>query len=152
VKRLLVVFHSQTGHTARMAGLVAAGAAALAPGVETRVLRCADAAAADLLACDGVVFGTPENFGYMSGALKDFLDRVYYPLQGRIQGRPYAVFISAGSDGTGALTALRRILRGFPLREVREPVIIRGEADAGQLRQCEELGLAMAAGLDAGIL
>ena len=119
--------------------------------VEVSLRRAVDAGLTDLLWADAVAFGTPENFGHLSGGMKDFLDRTYYPAQGRIEGLPFAVFISAGNDGRGALEALRRIVRGFPLREVREPIIARGGLDAASLERCEDLGLALAAGLEAGI-
>ena len=152
MKHLLVVYHSQTGHTEAMARAVVRGARhPEVDGVEVQFRRAVDAGLADLLRADAVAFGTPENFGQLSGGMKDFLDRTYYPAQGKIEGLAYAVFISAGNDGRGALEALRRIARGFPLREVREPIIARGGLDADLLDRCEEMGLALAAGLEAGI-
>ncbi len=120
-------------------------------GVEVRVRSALEANAEDLLWADGFILGTPENFGYMSGAMKYFLDRVYYDCVDKINGRPYALFIRAGNDGTGALTSLRRILTGLAVREVQEPVLIAGEFDESRLADCEELGLTMAAGLEAGV-
>ena len=152
MKRLLVVYHTQTGHTETMARAVARGARhPEVAGVRVELRRAADAGLADLLRADAVAFGTPENFGQLSGGMKDFFDRTFYPAQGLVEGLPCAVFISAGNDGRGALEALRRIFRGYPLREVREPIIARGGLDAGHLERCEELGLALAAGLEAGI-
>ena len=152
MKRLLVVYHTQTGHTEAMARAVVRGARdPEVAGVEVRLRRAIEAGLGDLLEADAVAFGTPENFGQLSGGMKDFLDRTYYPAQGKIEGLPYAVFISAGNDGRGALDALRRIVRGYPLREVREPIVARGGIGAGVLDRCEEMGLALAAGLEAGI-
>ena len=105
----------------------------------------------DLLQADAFILGTPENFGYMSGAMKYFLDRVYYPCEGKEAGKPYALFVRAGNDGSGAITSLRRILTGLAVREVQEPVLIAGEFDADRLAECEDLGLTMAAGLEAGV-
>ncbi len=119
--------------------------------VEVRALSALEADADDLIWCDGFILGTPENFGYMSGAMKYFLDRVYYACEGKVDGKPFALFIRAGNDGTGALTSLRRILTGLSAREVQEPVMIVGEFDAARLSDCEELGLTLAAGLEAGI-
>lgn len=119
--------------------------------MEVRVRSALEANAEDLLWADGFILGTPENFGYMSGAMKYFLDRVYYDCVDKINGRPYALFIRAGNDGTGALTSLRRILTGLAVREVQEPVLIAGEFDESRLADCEELGLTMAAGLEAGV-
>ena len=151
-KKLLIVYHSQSGSTQRMADAVIAGARSDdVDGVDVQVRTALEATADDLLACDAFILGTPENFGYMSGAMKYVLDRVYYPCEGKIAGRPFALFIRAGHDGTGALTSLRRILTGLAVREVQEAVMIVGEFDDSRLGECEELGLTMAAGLEAGV-
>lgn len=151
-KRLLIVYHSQSGSTSRMAEAVAAGARSDDVDNVDVVMRSAlDADADDLAGCDAFVLGTPENFGYMSGAMKYFLDRVYYPCEDKVAGKPFALFIRAGNDGSGALSSLRRILTGLAVREVQEPVMIVGEFDAARLADCEQLGLTMAAGLEAGV-
>ena len=87
----------------------------------------------------------------MSGAMKDFLDRTFYPVEGKILSLPYAVFISAGNDGSGALRAIRRIANGYPFTEVQEPLITQGSLSDENLSRAEELGMTLAAGLDAGI-
>ncbi len=120
-------------------------------GVEVRVRSPLEADADDLLWADAFILGTPENFGYMSGAMKYFLDRVFYPCEGKLNGRPWAMFVRAGNDGSGAIASIRRILTGLAVREVQEPVLIAGDFDEGRLGECEELGLTMAAGLEAGI-
>ncbi len=120
-------------------------------GVEVRVRSPLEADADDLLWADAFILGTPENFGYMSGAMKYFLDRVYYPCEGRIDGRPWALFVRAGNDGRGAISSVRRILTGLAVREVQEPVLIAGEFDESRLGECRELGMTMAAGLEAGV-
>ena len=117
-------------------------------GVEPRMLRALEAGPEDLLWAHALILGTPENFGYMSGAMKDFLDRTYYPCEGKVTSLPYAIFISAGNDGTGAASSIERIARGYPLRPVQEPLIARGEITHEVLAKCEELGMAMAAGLE----
>lgn len=151
-KRLLIVYHSQSGSTSRMAEAVAAGAGSdEVDDVEVVMRSALDANAGDLLGCDAFVLGTPENFGYMSGAMKYFLDRVYYPCEGKVAGKPFALVIRAGNDGSGALSSLRRILTGLAVREVQEPVMIVGEFDESRLADCERLGLTMAAGLEAGV-
>ena len=119
--------------------------------VEVRVRSALDAAAEDLMWADGFILGTPENFGYMSGAMKYFLDRVYYPCEGRVNGLPWALFVRAGNDGSGAISSIRRILKGLAVREVQEPVLFAGAFDESRLHECETLGLTMAAGLEAGI-
>lgn len=119
--------------------------------VEVRVRDALEATQDDVLWADGYIFGTPENFGYMSGALKYFFDRIYYPCLDKIGGRPYALFIRAGNDGSGALASISRIVTGLAIREVQDPVLIAGEFDQARLAECEELGMTMAAGLEAGI-
>ncbi len=152
MKHLLIVYHSKTGNTGQLARAARNGAASeLVTDVETRLLTAREAGPGDLLWAHGLLLGTPENFGYMSGALKDFLDRTFYEVEGRIQPLPCGMFISAGNDGTGALRAIRRIANGYPFVEVQDPVIARGEVTGADLRRCEELGLALAAGLEAGI-
>lgn len=151
-KHLLIVFHSQSGSTSRMAEAVVAGARHEdVDGVEVRVRDALDASADDLLWADGLILGTPENFGYMSGGLKLFLDRVYYPCLDKVQALPYALFVRAGNDGTGAVTSVARIVSGLGLKQVHEPVMMVGDFDEAILADCEELGLTLAAGLEAGI-
>ncbi|MBL8251384.1 MAG: flavodoxin family protein [Candidatus Competibacter sp.] len=149
-KHLLIVYHSQTGHTRAMAKAVLRGARRVAE-VETRLKMALRAGLDDLLWAHALLLGTPENFGYMSGAMKNFLDRTYYPAQGQISGLPYAVFISAGNDGTGALTSIERIARGYPLKSVCDPLIARGEVTAEVLKSCEGLGETVASGVAWGI-
>ena len=119
--------------------------------VDTRLVMALDAGPADLFWANGLLLGTPENFGYMSGAMKNFLDRTFYAVEGKIQPLPYAVFISAGNDGRGALRAIRRIAGGYPFEEVQEPIVARGEVTEPDLDACRELGMTLAAGLEAGI-
>ena len=119
--------------------------------IDVRLLMAADAGLQDLLDADALIFGTPENFGYMSGALKDFFDRTFYPAEPYKINLPYALFVGAGNDGTGAISAVERIALGYPLRKVSEPVLSVGEISEDALSQCEELGLSMAAGTVMGI-
>ena len=152
MKHLLITYHSQSGNTHKLAQAVVKGAShELIEAVEVRCLKAAEAGPDDLLWADGLLLGTPENFGYMSGGMKDFLDRTFYPVEGKILSLPYAIFISAGNDGTGALRAIRRIANGYPLKEVQEPLIAQGEVTAAHLQQAEELGMTLAAGLEAGV-
>lgn len=151
MKHLLLVFSSQTGRTAAMMAAVRAGAEAAGEAVELRVLPALDAGIDDLLWADGLLIGSPENFGYLSGAVKDFLDRTYYPAEGKVDGLPYALVVAAGNDGTGAVRALERIATGFRWKRVAEPLIARGETTPAQFEACRELGLAMATGLAAGL-
>ena len=151
-RHLLIVYHSQSGSTSKMAEAVIDGASSEEfSGVDTRVRQALEADSNDLLWADAFLLGTPENFGYMSGAMKVFLDRVYYDCEGRIAGTPYALFVRAGNDGSGAISSVRRILTGLAVREVQEPVLIAGDFDESRLAECEELGLTFAAGLEAGV-
>lgn len=149
-KRLLIVYHTQSGNTGQLAEAVVRGARRVAE-IETVVKRAFDAGVADLLACDALLLGTPENFGYMSGALKDFFDRTYYPCEGRLTALPYTVFVSAGNDGTGAVREIGRIAVGYGWKQVADPLIVRKTVTAESLVQCEELGEAMASGVALGI-
>lgn len=152
MKHLLIVYHTKTGNTGRLAQAARRGATSGdVEGVEVRFLEASAAGPDDLLWADGLLLGTPENFGYMSGAMKDFLDRTFYEVEGKLQPLPCAIFIAAGNDGTGALRSIRRIVGGYPFQEVQEPVIAAGPVTDEHLARCEELGLALAVGLEAGI-
>lgn len=151
-KQLLIVCHSQSGSTNRMADAVMEGAQDPAIcGVRVRRIDALQASAEDVLAADGLILGTPENFGYMSGALKYFLDRTYYDCLDRVAGKPYALFVRAGNDGRGAIESVTRIVTGLKLKSIAEPILIAGEFDDARLSECRELGQLFAAGLEAGI-
>ncbi|PWV61684.1 flavodoxin [Plasticicumulans acidivorans] len=149
-KRLLIVFHTRSGHTGRLIAAAYAGACS-AGGVDVELRHAPDAGVDDLLGCDGLLLGTPENFGTLCGLVKDFLERCYYPCEGRTVGLPYALLISAGNDGRGAVREIGRIATGYGWREVAEALIVRGEFDATALVQAHELGEALAAGLELGV-
>jgi multimeric flavodoxin WrbA len=152
MKHLLIVYHTQTGNTEALAQAACNGAAGdLVENVEVRLLRAGEADAEDLLWADGLILATPENFGYMSGAMKDFLDRTFYPVEGKIAPLPYTVLISAGNDGSGALRSIRRIVGGYPFTEVQEPLVAQGEITDAHLQRAGEIGLSLAAGLEVGI-
>lgn len=153
MKHLLIVFHSQSGNTEKMAQAVFRGAGSEEiDKVEVRMLQAFDAGVEDLLWAHALILGTPENFGYMSGGMKDFLDRTFYPCEGKLEGMPYAIFVSAGNDGSGAVAAIERIANGYAFRKIQDPVIARGELTADDLQCCEELGMTVAAGLEIGAL
>lgn len=151
MKHLLIVYSTQTGRTLRFAQAACEGAAEFADEVEVRCLRAYDAGEQDLLWADGLLIGSPENFGYLSGAVKDFLDRTYYPVEGKTIGLPYAMFVSAGNDGTGAVTALERIANGYQWKRVAEALIHVGEPNENATAAARELGQTLAAGIAFGV-
>lgn len=151
MKTLLIVYHTGGVKTARMAEAVERGARS-EEGVRVVVKRCGEAGPEDVLSADGLLFGTPENFGYMSGMMKDFLERIFYACEGKVEGRPWALFVGAGQDGTGAVTSVERIVTGLRLKRIAEPVVVVKELKPEHITALEELGAAMAAGLAAGIL
>ena len=150
MSKILILYHSQTGSTEKMAYAVTDGAKII-ENTEVVLKRAQDATLDDLLRADGLAIGTPENFGYMSGMVKDFFDRTFYPAQDQVFRKPYVVFISAGNDGTGALRAIERIAQGYKFKMVYEPVISRGKLTEDDLAKCRELGSVLAAGCQAGI-
>jgi multimeric flavodoxin WrbA len=149
---VLVVYHTQTGNTLKMAEAAAGGAADI-EGVRVSLKRASDAVLDDLLACDGLLIGTPEYFGYMAGMIKDFFDRTYAEAQGRkeVFRKPYGIFVSAGNDGRGTVTAVERICTGYQFKKVYDAVVARGDITRQVLARCEELGKVLAAGCEAGI-
>jgi multimeric flavodoxin WrbA len=150
MKRLLVVYHTQSGNTEKLVRAVVHGAERETE-IQVSCQRAFDTTLEDLVACDGVVFGTAEYNGYMSGALKDFFDRTYYPAQERVTNKPYAVVVSAGNDGTFAVQYIERIARGYRLKRIADPIIVVGIIDESAEARCEELGETFAAGLALGI-
>ena len=149
-KNLLIVYHSQSGSTAKMAEAVRSGCLK-EEDINIRYLNAFKADLDDLLWADGVIFGTPENFGYMSGALKDFFDRTFYPAESYKINLPYGIFVSSGNDGTGAVREIDRIVKGYPLRKICDPLIIVGGFKSEHATLCEEFGLSIATGLTLGI-
>ena len=143
--KLLIIYHSRTGGTRQMAE-----AAAKAAGGETEtVLKRA--------------FAAPENLAALSGAMKEFFDRCYYPVLGKIEGRPYGLMICAGSDGENAARQAARIATGWRLKQVQSPLIICTHAQTeteilaektipeNDLAKCRDLGAALGAGIEMGV-
>ena len=152
MRKLLIVSHAPSTNSLAMAAAVARGAAHVdISDVEVRSLPALDAGPADVLWADGILLGSTENFGYMSGGMKDFFDRIYYPCLDQTQALPYALFIRAGNDGHGARTSMERIITGLRWKQVQPPLICAGAFREDFLGDCEELGMTMAAGLEAGI-
>jgi len=158
--QLLIVYHSRTGGSRQMAQ---ATADAAAQECETVLKSAQDAGPDDLLAADGYIFCAPENLAAISGVMKDFFDRCYYPVLGQLNGRPYAQMVCAGSDGQNAARQTARIATGWRLREVQVPLILCTHAQTSEailapkslteaeLAPCRELGAAIGAGLSLGV-
>ncbi len=160
--QLLIVYHTLTQGTLQMAQAVRNGALAEG-GVDVRLLHAQATQPLDVLAAGAYIFATPENLAAMSGMMKDFFDRCYYPVLDRINGRAYASLVCAGSDGHGAVRQIERIATGWRLKAVAEPLIVCTHAQTPEailatkhipdtdLQRCRELGAALAAGLVLGV-
>lgn len=161
-KTLLIVYHSLTGGAAQMAQAALEGAAT-EPGVQTLLLHATEATPDDVLAADGFIFATPENLAAISGLMKDFFDRCYYPALDRINGRPYALLVCAGSDGHNAVRQMERIATGWRLKQAAEPIIVCTHAQTAEailapkhietkdLSHCRDMGAALTTGLALGV-
>ncbi|RBP34093.1 hypothetical protein DET50_101436 [Marinobacter pelagius] len=153
MKRLLIVAHAPSPNTLRLRAAVENGARHEdIEAVEVVVKPPLEAGPDDILSCDAIILGTTENLGYMSGALKDFFDRSYYPCLEKTQGLPFAYYIRAGHDGTGTNRAIESITTGLRWKLVQDPLICRGEYRDEFEEQCRELGMYVAASLDAGLI
>ena len=162
MKTLLIVYHSMTGGSEAMAQSVATGAAC-EPEVHSQLLSATQATAADVIAADACVWVMPEMLGSMSGLMKDFFDRTYYDVIDRVVGQPCAILVCAGSDGSSAVRQVQRIVRGWRLREICEPIVVCTHAQTPQaifahkriadteLQRCHDLGASLAAGLTMGV-
>ena len=151
-KKLLIVAHIPSPNTRELLNAVRDGACHNdIKGVDVFVRTPFEASVDDVLAANGIILGTTENLGYMSGALKDFFDRIYYPCLEETQGLPYCAYIRAGHDGTGTKRGIETIVTGLRWRAVQEPLICRGTFDPHFVEDCRDLGMAMAAGLESGI-
>lgn len=151
-KQLLIVSNAPSDNTQRLVDAVLMGARH--PDIENVSVQFKlplDASATDVLNCDAILIGTTENFGYMSGLIKDFFERIYYPCLENTQGKPFALYIRAGLDGTGTRVALEKITTGLRWKAVQPPLILQGEFTDSFLDDCRELGQLMSAGLDADI-
>lgn len=152
MQNLLIISNLPSANTKKLADAVVRGANHEdINSIEVSFLEPLEASAADVLDAQGIIIGTTENFGYMSGQIKDFFERIYYPCLEKTQGLPYALFVKGGLDGTGAKNSVEKIITGLRWRQVQAPLIMRGEFQQQWLNQCEEFGLYMSAGLEANI-
>ena len=150
--QVLIVYHSQSGSTERLARAVEQGVLKT-KNVQAVLKRAVNATARDIRDCNAIVLCSPEYFGYMAGAMKDFFDRTYEELKDdpAIYKKSYSVVISAGNDGTGALNHIERICKGYRFKKVQHPIICKGQVTQEVLKNCFELGMTIAEGVKAGI-
>ncbi|MDD1753406.1 MAG: NAD(P)H-dependent oxidoreductase [Methanotrichaceae archaeon] len=137
--KVLIVFHTLSGNTAKMATAFAEGAK-IVPGTEVVLKKAFDATLEDLLECDAIAFGSADYFSYIAGALKDFFDRTFYPSQGKVAGKPYAAFATGGGGGEKALAVLDRLCSSFKFKKVVENVSVAGAPSSEVLVKCKEAG------------
>jgi len=150
--RLLIVTHAPSPNTQILRDALIEGASS--PEINGIKIDCRspfDTGPEDVRTASGIILGTTENLGYMSGALKDFFDRIYYPCLEDTQGLPYALVVRAGHDGTGTRRAVESITTGLRWKAVQDPLICRGDWNPEFKDRCTELGMLMAAGLEAGV-
>ena len=147
--RVLVVHHTPSPSLHELLGAVVEGAGTEEIEAEVEIVRrpALTAGAADALACDGIVLGTPANIGTMSGALKHFFDQIYYPCLESTVARPYGLYVHGNNDTTGAIRAVEMVTTGLQWRLTQAPVSVVGEPTQTDLDACWELGAAVAAGL-----
>lgn len=152
MKKLLIVAHAPSPNTLKLRDAAARGACHDdIENVSVTVKAPLDAGPEDVMTCDAILLGTTENLGYMSGALKDFFDRSYYPVLEEKQGLACALYIRAGHDGTGTRRAVETIVTGLRWNWVQDPLVLKGAWQDAFEDQLEEMGMYLAAGLDAGI-
>lgn len=151
-KRLLIVANQPSHNTRHLANCVLAGTSHPdLSGVSSTLKEPSNATVDDVLQCNGIIIGSTENFGYMAGIIKDFFERIYYPCLEQTQGLPLGLYIRAGNDGTGAVSSIERITTGLRWSATQPALILQGDYQSSFETQCSELGLTMAAGLEAGI-
>jgi multimeric flavodoxin WrbA len=152
-KKLIIIAHAPSENTQKMVEAVIKGANHPdIANVEVQYISPLDTQANDIKNAQAVIIGTTENLGYMAGLIKDVFDRCYNDCLDHTQGLPFTYYIRAGHDGTGTRRAIDTITTGLRWRLVQEPLICKGGFDEAFIVQCEELGLVMAASLDAGII
>lgn len=152
-KLLLIVANTPSANTRLLAEHTVAGASSDVTENIRIVFRTPfETTPDDVLNCDAIIMGTTENLGYMSGALKDFFDRIYYPCLEKKQGLPCALYIRAGHDGTGTRRAVESIVTGLKWKWIRPPLLLKGDYQEDFARQCQELGELVAVSLDAGVI
>ncbi len=148
-KKLLVAYHSRSGSTRTLCDNVAAGAQSIeSKSVELQVLEVSKVTSAQVIDSSAIILGTPINFGYMSGLMKDFLERIFYECIDHTKGKPYGLFVKGDTDIDAGLLSLHKIIGGLEWKEVFAPVKVIGPISIESSQQCFELGATICAGLD----
>lgn len=135
---LLIIYHSQGGNTEAMAKAVYEGAIASSATVSLK--RAAETTSEDILSCDAIIIGTPNYFSYMAGMIKDLLDRVWYTIVGKMEGKSYALFTSAGGDNKAALERLDGLCKHLKLEKAFDDVVAKGKPSSEVLEECKKMG------------
>ncbi len=153
MKRLLIVMNTPSINTSKMLEVLyqAVQLEAIDSQVTVKAIPPLLACAEDVLAADMLILGSTENLGYMSGEIKDFFDRIYYPVLEKKQGLPCMLLIRAGLDGEGAIRSIQRVLTGLKWQEVQHPLLLKGAWQDDFLESVQELGKMAIVGLDSGI-
>ena len=141
--RVLIVYHTLSGNTEKMARAYAEGAKSV-QGNEVVLKKAFDATLEDLLGCDAIALGSADYFSYIAGALKDFFDRTFYPSQGKVAGKPYAAFATGGRGGEVALEVLDRLCGSFKFKKAVEGVAVVGAPSPEVLAKCNDVGKKLA--------
>jgi multimeric flavodoxin WrbA len=151
--RCLLILHAggPNGSTRSLVEAAQEGARGAEPALPCRAISAIEAGPEHVLGAGALLFATPEKFGYMAGTLKDFFDRSFYPLEGRVAGLAYGLMVCAGNDGSGAVEAVERIVRGWSLRSVAEPMRVVGPPTQADLEKARSLGALLASGVAMGI-
>lgn len=142
--KVLIVYHSLSGNTEKMANAVAEGAGSIS-GTEVMLKKALDATLEDFTECDGVALGSADYFSYIAGALKDFFDRTFYPSRGKVDGKPYVAFTTGGGGGDTVMAVLERIAgNAFKLKKLTDGVSAGGRISDADLDACKEAGIKLA--------
>jgi multimeric flavodoxin WrbA len=150
LKNLLIVYHSRSGTVQKMAEAVLAGARTCEQ-VNVETLDPLNAPIKAVKQADAIIIGSPENFGYMSGAIKFFFEEIYYECLNTSRGLAYALFIAADNDGSGAVSSIERITTGLGWKSVADPIITKDGITKSTLESCKELGMTLSEGLELGL-
>ncbi len=141
MSRILVAYHTFSGNTEKLANAFADGVRAVM-GSEAVVKKVTDVTPDDVQKADGLAFGTPNTFGGMSGAMREFFDRMW-PLHEQIAGRPAAIFTTENEGQTGAIDEIRKFFGFYNLKEVAAGLTISAPVDENT-EMCYKLGQTLA--------